>query len=117
MRAILADTSHTTAGVTLTEVAMFVVMDFFKLPTCMAAIEEEQMLSHAACTGTASQGTSALPCGEAGGAVYNSQRWVLSHVIWHDLVGVVVSWHFSRTLPQLEALPIHHWRAKARRHK
>lgn len=103
------------AGVTLPKIAMFAVMDFFTIHQCMAATEQEQMLSHIACTGTASQGTTASACGEAGGQCTTIKDGFYPLSYGMIVLGVLLSWHFSRTLPQLEALPIHHWRATSKR--
>ena len=105
------------AGVTLPKVAMFAVMDFFTVHTCMAATEQEQMLSHIACTGKANQGTKASECGETGVQCTTIKDGFYPLSYGMILLGVVLSWHFSRTLPQLEALPIHQWRAKATKDK
>lgn len=108
---------HCHVGVTLPKIAMFAVMDFFTVHQCMAATEQEQMLSHIACTGTASQGNTAHACGEAGGQCSTVKDGFYPLSYGMIVLGVLLSWHFSKALPQLEALPIHHWRAKPKRTK
>lgn len=104
-----------TAGVTLPKLAVFAFMDFFTVHTCMTATESEQMLSHIACTGSRSEGSNAHACGEAGGQCVTLRDGFYPLSFGMIVIGALLGWHFSRTLPQLEAMPIHKWRAKVKR--
>lgn len=104
-----------TAGVTLPKLAVFAFMDFFTVHTCMTATESEQMLSHIACTGSRNEGSNAHACGEAGGQCVTLRDGFYPLSFGMIVIGALLGWHFSRTLPQLEAMPIHKWRAKIKR--
>lgn len=102
-------------GVTLPKLAVFACMDFFTVHSCMAATESEQMLSHIACTGSHNEGTNAHACGEAGGQCVTIRDGFYPLSYGMIILGAFLGWHFTRTLPELEALPIHKWRAKMKR--
>ena len=102
------------AGVTLPKLAVFACMDFFTVHTCMTATESEQMLSHVACTGTRNEGSNAHACGEAGGQCVTLRDGFYPLSFGMIIIGTFLGWHFSKTLPQLEALPTHKWRAKVK---
>lgn len=101
-------------GVTLPKLAVFACMDFFTVHTCMTATESEQMLSHIACTGSRNEGSNAHACGEAGGQCITLRDGFYPLSFGMIIIGAFLGWHFSKTLPQLEALPIHKWRAKVK---
>ncbi|DBB18433.1 TPA: hypothetical protein ACH3X3_000077 [Trebouxia sp. C0006] len=102
-------------GVTLPKLAVFAFMDFFTVHTCMTATESEQMLSHIACTGSRNEGSNAHACGESGGQCVTLRDGFYPLSFGMIVIGALLGWHFSRTLPQLEAMPIHKWRAKVKR--
>ncbi|KAK9827835.1 hypothetical protein WJX74_004620 [Apatococcus lobatus] len=97
-------------GITLPKLAIFACMDLLTFRRCQSPSGTLQSL---ACPGGRVEAQASNACTDAGGTcslIFDGFYPLSAAMI---CLGVVLSFHYKRAMPQLEALPRTHWRAPA----
>lgn len=99
-----------TAGITLPKLAIFACMDLLTVRRCQSTSGSLQGLQ---CPGGRVEAQGSNSCTDAGGTCSLTFDGFYPLSAAMITLGVVLSFHYKRVMPELEALPRTHWRAPA----